>query len=729
MRQARGLVPYAAFAVLIVGATVVALVLTTLAGPAAAPQTASPSPTVAATAAASRPSTDLSPNGRLAYWRTEATGEFQLWLANADNSRRRSVAKADQPAAVGRTKWAMDGSAVAYVESGVRLVVVRVDGVITTYTLAPDIRADGYRITDHRFSPSGARIAATVQKTTSSQTDVYVTSGGGTWTRLTTTEDVLAADWISEDELLVQTTGGLLARLRATGTNQFRPLTGLASATPLVGDDGRVHFLAGRVSGFAGSAETLVFSAASSVWSMTADGEDLRREPVTLDTDSFRLDGQWPGGYLVHRGTNPAQVVFGKSGAIDLPTSAGLIERLAVAPDKRSAVGFAGSNVVRVDLSPQGTAVAATVLLGSVAQGDVWFPRAASLVRIAAAKVDVPAARYAFPLAGHLWTMTADGTITLLRGGNTNGGTLRRFNLPAPQWSPTGDRLLTLESLGTGAQSSQLIAVALSRDGAARRFVTPSSVGTTATWSPDGTQIAVVGLPASSSDVVLGSDLSAFELDATSGNTVASFPAREVYWTKAGLVVLTNGTFRTGDRTRDGQTIELVTASGTHREITTVAKLVADPRTQAPAVTRGITQTSALTASGDGAYAAVHLLFLGTSPAPSAFALVRTGDGAATTIIAGDAVNDETWMPGGRLVGYTLTSSQRGLQAPAQRAVVRDADTGDVVLEQDGRFAGWSPDGAWVYLARSDGLYARRLAGGDAVRFSSLGVFVSTTKP
>ena len=728
MRQARGLVPYAAFAVLVVGATVVALVLTTLAGPAAAPQTASPSPTVAPTVAASRPSTDLSPSGRLAYWRSEATGDFQLWLANADNSRRRSVAKADQQNGVSRTRWAVDGSAIAYVEGGVRLVVVRVDGVTSSYTLPPEVRADGFKITDHRFSPSGMRIAATVQKTTSPQSDVYVAGGGGTWTRLTTTEDVLAADWISEDELLVQTTGGLLARLRATGTNQFRPLTGLASANPIIGDDGRVYFLSGRVSGFAGSNDTLVTAAFSSVWSITADGEDLRKEPVTLDTDSFRLDGQWPGGYLLHRGTNPAQVVFGAKGAIDLPTSAGQLERLSVAPDRKTAVGFATTNIVRVDLNAQGTPVGATVLLGSVAQGDVWFPRNAALARIAPPKVDVPAARYAFALAGHYWTMTPDGAVTLLRAGNTNGGTLRRFNLAAPQWSPAGDRLLTVESLGQGANASQLIAVVIARDGSVRRYTNQSSVATGVSWSPDGTQFSVVGLPSTAQDVILGSDLSVLLLDATSGNPVNTLPGREAYWTKAGLLVLTNGTFRTGDRARDGQAITLVANNGVSREVTTVAKLAADPRAQAPATTKGITQTSALTASGDGAYAAVHLLFLGISPLPTAFAIVRTRDGAATTIVAGDAVTDETWAPSGRLVGYTLTTPQPG-SAARQRAVVRDAETGDIVLEQEGRFAGWSPDGAWTYLAKSDGLYARRLDAGDAVRFSSLGVFVSAAKP
>jgi hypothetical protein len=173
----RGLVPYAALAVFIVGATLFALVATTLAVPVAVvavPASASPSPA----ASAVRPSTDLSSSGRLAYWRVEANGDYLLWLANADNSRRRSVAKADQPTAVGRTKWSADGSFVAYVDSGVRLVVVRVDGAKTTYTLAPELRADGYRIVDHRFSPSGARIAATVQRATGSQTDVYVSGVG-----------------------------------------------------------------------------------------------------------------------------------------------------------------------------------------------------------------------------------------------------------------------------------------------------------------------------------------------------------------------------------------------------------------------------------------------------------------------------------------------------------------------------------------------------------------------
>jgi len=711
---------------LIVGATVISLVVATLSPVATAPAAVSPTPTATATAAP-RPTTDLSATGRLAYWRSEANGDYLLWLANADNSRRRSVAKGDA-ASISRTKWAIDGSAVAYVEAGVRLVVVRVDGVTTWYTLPPELRADGFRIVDHRFSPSGTRLAATVQRQTGSQSDVYVTSGPGSgWIRVTNTEDVLAADWISEDELLVQTTGGIVGRLRATGMNQLQPLTGLSSATPLVGGDGRVYFLSGRVSGFAGAQETLVFAASASVWSVTVDGEDLRREPFQLDADAFRLDAPWPGGFLMHRGTNPAQVAFTK-GYVDLPTNAGLIERLSVSADKRFAVGFASGNLIRVDLTPSGTTGPAVVLLGSVAQGDAWFPHNPALTRVSPPKVDVPAARFVFALGGHLWTMGGDGVPTLLRAGNLNSQTLRRNALPLPpQWSPAGDRILTVESLGPGASAFQLIAVTVDRTGNVKRYSAPSSIGVLPTWSPDGTQFSVAAYPAAATDpVVLSSDLTILLLDAATSATRSTIAGREAFWTKAGVVVLNNGSWRVGDRARDSQAIELW--NGTQkRELTTIAKLIADPRAQAPTQTRGIAEASLLTAAPDGGHFALHVRFLAPTTTIT-FAMFRSRDGNPSAVITGDAVTDEAWASTGRLVGYTQTSAQGGA-APRRRAVVRDAETGDVVLEQDGRFAGWSPDAQWIYIARDEGLYARRVSGGDAVRFSPYGVVVAATKP
>jgi hypothetical protein len=725
VRPVRGLVPYAALAAFIVGATILTLVMTTLGSPVAV-VAVPPSPTPSAAASLIRPSTDLSSSGRLAYWRLEANGDYLLWLANADNSRRRSVAKADQPNAVSRTKWSADGSAVAYVESGVRLVVVGVDGVKSTYTLAPELRADGYRIVDHRFSPSGARIAATVQRATGSQSDVYVSGVGGTWTRLTTTEDVLAGDWLTEDDLLVQTTGGIIGRLRASDRDRLRPLTGLPGATPLLADDGRVDFLSGRVAPFAGASETLVYAAQSSVWSMTADGEDLRRESVNVDADNLRLDGQWPGGYLLHRGTNPAQVAIAKA-VVDLPTTAGLIERLGVSSDKKFAIGFASGNIVRVDLAPTGAVGNAVVLLGSVSQGDVWFPRTASLATVAPARVDVPAARYVFALGRHLWSMGADGAPTLLRAANANAQTLGRFTLPQPTWSPAGDRVLTVESLSTGTFAFQLIAVTIARDGTTRRYTTPSSVGSGVSWSPDGAQIVVVALPAASTDpVVLGSDLNLSVLDALSGGVARSIPGREAAWTSGGIVVLNNGTVRSGDRARDGQALEIWTGTQ-KRELIAISKLIADPRLQTPVQVRGVTQAAGLSAAPDGAHVAIHVNFLGGgTAAPLTFEIIRVRDGAATSVIAGDSVSDEAWASTGRFIGYTRATVP-GFDA--QRAIVRDAETGDVVMDLEGRFAGWSPDGLWTYIARADGLYAKRLAGGEPVRFSPLGVPVSATRP
>jgi hypothetical protein len=110
------------------------------------------------------------------------------------------------------------------------------------------------------------------------------------------------------------------------------------------------------------------------------------------------------------------------------------------------------------------------------------------------------------------------------------------------------------------------------------------------------------------------------------------------------------------------------------------------------------------------------------------FAIVRTKDGTASAIFAGESVSDEAWSSTGRHIGYTITTPQGGL-APKVRAVVRDAETGEITLEQDGRFAGWSPDGLWMYAARPEGLFARRIGGGEPVRFSPYGVVVSATKP
>jgi len=721
VRRTRGLLPYAALAVLIVAATVVTLVLTTFEAGRRSAASASPTATPVPTAPP-RALTDLSPSGRLAYWREE--GGYQLWVANADNTRRRAIARAPS-GTVSQTRWSARGEEVGYVEDGQRLVIARVDGVTSTYTLAPELRAEGWRITAHAVSPSGARVVATVQRVAGSQTDVFIGAAGGTFTRLTTTEDVVAAEWISEDELLVNTTGGVIARLGMNGTDRLRPLTSLPGASPLVGDDGRVYFLSGRVTSFAAAGAMLIYASSAAVWSMTVDGEDLRRERSLADAESLRLDGFWPGGaYLVHRGTNPAQYVVGPV-PVALASTGRVVERARVSSDGYYAIGLAGTNLLRFDLSPAGAVGNAVVLLGDVAQADAWFPRTVTLARATGARAMLPAGTYVFSLGGSLWLMRGDGEPSLLRSATQNAQTLRRFPLPPPVWSPRGDRLLTVESLGTGSSASQLVPVVISPDGAARRFTTTPSVGQTASWSPDGTQFAVVALPAAAQDpVVLRSELEVQLIDATLGTAVRSFGGREAFWTKAGVVVLTNGTLAMGASAREEQSIE-VWKEGETRTITTIARLRADARAGIPATAVGATQADGLSASADGAFVGVRLSYAGVSRNP-VLAVVRASDGVATVVVGSgeDDVHDEAWGPAATALGYTLITVSGG-----DRAIVRDAATGDVLLDESGRFAGWSADGAWAFVGRSDGLYARRIAeSGGLVRVSPFGVPMSVAR-
>ncbi|MGH2490560.1 MAG: hypothetical protein ACRDF9_03545, partial [Candidatus Limnocylindria bacterium] len=94
---------------------------------------------------------------------------------------------------------------------------------------------------------------------------------------------------------------------------------------------------------------------------------------------------------------------------------------------------------------------------------------------------------------------------------------------------------------------------------------------------------------------------------------------------------------------------------------------------------------------------------------------------------------DEAWSPARALIGYTNTLGGQGIPGTPTEAkpvaIIRDASNGAVLAEVDGRFAGWSPDGAWFYVATSGGLYARPLAGGALVRVSGIGVPMSITKP
>ncbi len=104
-------------------------------------------------------------------------------------------------------------------------------------------------------------------------------------------------------------------------------------------------------------------------------------------------------------------------------------------------------------------------------------------------------------------------------------------------------------------------------------------------------------------------------------------------------------------------------------------------------------------------------------------ALVRVADGTISAFLNGSTAQDLGWSPAGPLLGLTQSGEGGNL------AQIRDAATGAVVASQSGRFAGWSPDGEWSYVARGEGLFAYRSAGGEGVRVSAIGVPVTTTAP
>ena len=731
--QARRLLPYAGIAVFVVAATVVALVLTTLRMPVG---TAEDSGSASASPSAVRPATDLSPNGRLAYWRLEPSGDYVLWVANTDNTRRRAVSKAPQPRAVTVTKWAANGSAVAYVDTGVHLVVAGLDGTTSTYDLPPDMVAAGYRIVDHAFSPSATTIAVTVQRAAFNELDVLLCSRSGSWTRLTTTHDVTAGPWISEDELLVGTGGGVIGRLAASGTDRLHPLTSVFGRSPIVGNDGRVYFVGGI--GFMTANRLPQFANDPGIWSVTIDGDDLRHERTTeLPPDMDRLDGIWAGGFFAHSPRTGALALNGTS-ALSLPTTSGTIDRIAASSDGRYALAFADTNLVRLDLGPNGTITGNVLLLGSVEHADAWFPRSATLARSPRAAVStLPAERFVFALGGHVWTMGNDGVASLLEVAPPsmmqNGGL-------APRWSPSGDRAVAVEAGTTGGA----VAVVIGPDGRPRELGTiganadTSSAGHTyvassVTWAPDGTRVAAVERIIDGR-LLLNMDLNVVVFDVATTGVTKAMPGRAAAWTRAGIAVISNGTVRPGATGREGQVLEVWNGAA-KRDITTVAALASAPRARAIAPANAIAEADGITANSDGSYVATHLVYFVPGAAigapyraPMAFVVIRSRDGAVSLVIGDEDVSDEAWSPLGTVIGYTKMPTQPPYGVP-QHAVVRDVESGAVLVDVEGRFAGWSPDGAWMFVARDDGLYARALGGGDVVRIAPLGVLVSTTRP
>jgi Tol biopolymer transport system component len=365
VRHLRGLLPYLVAAAVIAAGTVALVFVTIEAGgrvtPASSLRTGAAPP--------------LSSAGRLAYWRQTPSGTFVLWAANLDGSAARSLttlaANTSRPFG---TRWTGDGGAVAYVtEQG--LGVISLDGRRVDISVPAQMRNSGFRVIDQRWSPSGGRVAATLQRSSDGKTELWMASlDGRELVRAGELGNAFAGDWLGDDEVLVESETGVLGALRQPG-QPIRRLVERSAASPFF-DGSRVHFLVGSV-GTTGES-TALFVTNVSVWSVLPDGKDLRQEVQPEVASSLRLDGVWPDGrYLMHQRGDQTQFLVGR-GSTALASSS-LLRRVVVSPDRLSATGFGGTRVVRIDLTrgltpPQTSFV---VLLDGILSPDVWVRRRA----------------------------------------------------------------------------------------------------------------------------------------------------------------------------------------------------------------------------------------------------------------------------------------------------------------------------------------------------------------
>jgi hypothetical protein len=353
------------------------------------------------------------------------------------------------------------------------------------------------------------------------------------------------------------------------------------------------------------------------------------------------------------------------------------------------------------------------VLLTDIAQPDAWYPKTITLARTPTPAVPRPVARYAFALHGIVWATDAQGTPRRIATLDTDDRSLRRLSGSAiPQWSPLGDRILYFDVQGSSFAGTALVA---DLSGTTRRMGDPQlAIDPFPTWTPDG-YVAFAILIGSRDSATFAADGQLRIALPSSGGSVAQYAGREAAFGGGKTYVIDNGQLNVALQTRTAHTVVEITGPTSRRTVATAAQLVAD---QVGGASGSSLQLSALGAAADGGTLSVRV-----SPATGGlgffYVFFRASDGKPTLALPGQSVSDVRWSPKGHLVGMTVG-----------RPIVRDAETGVVVATAgEGRFAGWSPDGAWFYVARDTGLFASPVAGGDPVRISALGVPVSTTAP
>jgi WD40 repeat protein len=708
------LLPFAALGVLIVVVSSAALLSSTGGG---LPLPASQATPTLPAEATQRAVPELSRTARLAYWR-----DGRLWISGLDGSLRRTLTPLDEPRRATHMRWSPDGDKIAFLDSGLSIVVVHVDGRRWDVSLPLVLRDQGWRIADVRWSPDSTRIASTFLQPGDGRADAFIvdlTPALKQWQRITEMNDLFVADWVSNTELLAGTAGGVIALIEVpTGSalpmteTRISPLSGALGTSPVIASDGRVHFLAGRVPTSRDPSLPYITASRASVWSTTLDGSDVRRETLT-ELNDVRLDARLPDGrYLVHRGGVTAQSVTGDA-VESLPTNAGLIQRLRLAPDGRTAYGFTRERIVQLDITkvgltpPASPDPSATVFLDTSGEADVWFPappvrRAASPAVLPA--TGPPAVRYAFTLAGHLWSTAGSERPELLRAGQA----LRRTFLPTPRWSPGGTHLFALEQAGFGAPTTALVGVVVDAEGEQIRLADSYAAARSFAWAPDGKEIAVVVDRRGVNGTATSAVLEVRFLDTSGKVTRTAIPGTEVAWTSAGVLVMTE--------LAGHSVVQLVQDRGGIRTFVERAKLVDHPDIASTPWLGGA--WSGLDATPDGAWTSVRIT---TAEGTSGYVVLLDARGDPVEFVRAEDLSDAVWSPAKPLIGYTLD-----VRTVDERAVVHEPGNGPITF-QEGRFSGWSPDGEWYYVARTTGLFAYPLNGGAAVRIGPVAVPMAIT--
>ncbi|HEX9495937.1 MAG TPA: hypothetical protein VGA38_09275, partial [Candidatus Limnocylindria bacterium] len=569
-----GLAPYAVGALLVVVVSVAALAGALAAGgllEERAPADDGPSPSAA------RAPVELSRTGRLAYWRADPKGGYQLWVANIDGTNRRALARTTVMSSVDTMRWSPDGNALAYIDRGRALVtILRLDGTQTDLRLNASIVALDSRLTGLAWSTDAHQVATTLRSSSGSASDVYVASvAGGEWRNVTGLGDAFLSQWISATELLVHTQGGMIAVQRVDGTG-IVPLTSQSATSPFLGDDGRVYFLAGQIAPTIRDGTLPVVNASQArVWSTTVDAGEPRLETAQR-YDDIRLVGRWPNGpFIANQGASTALSFLGAAGIPPIDQRIGIVERVVFSPDRRTAIGLTFGRIDRYDTAHPDSPV---VLLSDVFQPDAWYPSplpTAVRASPSPAARPAPSGRFTFAMHGLVWVTDSRGVARVIAKLESDDRSLRRLGGSAiPQWSPSGDHVLFFDvqagSFAGAAYVSDLTAATV-QFGDRNIPIAPFP-----TWTPDG-HVAYAALLGTRDSASFGSDAEIRVGPPSARGFVALFTGREVAFGAGKTYLIDNGQLSVPLQTRVGH--ELVEVSGaTRRTITTPSRLATDPR-------------------------------------------------------------------------------------------------------------------------------------------------------